>query len=417
MNPCAETFLCLIRSALSAQPAQLPQEPTPEDWKAMAELAAEHKLLPLFAEAAHPFPGAQEPLSPLKRAVRRQVMVQALKTHEFLELYQALDAAGVRPLVVKGILCRSLYPQPDHRSSADEDLLAAPGQFDRTCGVLEELGMTPLPHKPDANEIPYIKKDGSLYIELHRALFPEDAEAYGDWNRFFTGIWDHAVPVNVQGVSLLAPEPTEHLFFLIAHALKHFLHSGFGIRQICDIVLFANAHGRELDWERLTQLCSQLRAVDFTAAIFRIGQDYLTFDPELAHYPQSWRARQVNPVPMLEDLLSGGVYGTASMSRLHSSNITLEAAAASNQGKNTAPSLRSSLFPSAKKLAPAYPYLKERPWLLPLAWCQRIVRYGVETGRSPDNSAMEAVKIGKSRVALLRLYGLLAPEDAGTPPV
>lgn len=32
---------------------------------------------------------------------------------------------------------------------------------------------------------------------------------------------------------------SDHLFYLICHALKHFYHSGFGIRQVCDILLFA----------------------------------------------------------------------------------------------------------------------------------------------------------------------------------
>lgn len=69
---------------------------------------------------------------------------------------------------------------------------------------------------------------------------------------------------------------------MICHAFKHFLHSGFGIRQVCDIVLFANAYGRE------------------------IGQKYLTFDPSLAGYPQEWQEIQVDEQLMLDDLLDAG---------------------------------------------------------------------------------------------------------------
>lgn len=43
-------------------------------------------------------------------------------------------------------------------------------------------------------------------------------------------------------------EPTGHLFFLICYAFKHSLHSGYCIQQVCDIVLFANQYGQEIDW-------------------------------------------------------------------------------------------------------------------------------------------------------------------------
>lgn len=410
MNQRTEAFLSILRASLTDQIPQGLDGLAPEDWQAMTALAAEQKLLPLFAEAVHTISGAQEVLSAHKPFVRQQVMVQALKTREFLELYQTLTDAGIRPLVVKGILCRNLYPKPDHRPSSDEDILVSPEQFEEARRILEASGLTLLSTQGNPNELPYRKTGGSLYIELHRALFPPESDAYGDWNRFFTDIWDHAVWEEIQGIPVLSPEPTAHLFYLIAHALKHFLHSGFGIRQVCDVSMYASAYGSRIDWERLLGWCAEIRAVDFAAAMFRISEKYLAFDPELACCPEALRARQIDEIPMLEDLLAGGVYGTASMNRLHSSNMTLTAAAASKQGKQTGASVLASLFPGVKKLESGYPYLKKRPWLLPVAWCQRIVKYGAETGQNADSSALDAVKIGKERVELLRLYGVIGPE-------
>lgn len=51
--------------------------------------------------------------------------MQTMRTNEFLELNKKLHAAGVRPLVVKGIICRNLYPQPDYRRFGDEDVLVS----------------------------------------------------------------------------------------------------------------------------------------------------------------------------------------------------------------------------------------------------------------------------------------------------
>lgn len=108
-----------------------------------------------------------------------------------------------------------------------------------------------------------------------------------------------------------------HLFYLICHAFKHFLHSGFGIRQVCDIVLFANAYGKEIDWIRILQQCREIHADLFTAALFQIGQKYLTFDPSRAGYPQEWQEIQVDEQLMLDDLLEAGIYGDGTMSRKH----------------------------------------------------------------------------------------------------
>ncbi len=66
------------------------------------------------------------------------------------------------------------------------------------------------------------------------------------------------------------------------------------------------------------------------------------------------------------------------------------------------------LPPPARQLAGRYPYLKEKPYLLPLAWVNRILKYGKETAGSPtDNNAAKSIKIGNGRVALLKEYGII----------
>ncbi len=104
----------------------------------------------------------------------------------------------------------------------------------------------------------------------------------------------------------------------------------------------------------------------FAAALFAIGEKYLTFDPEKAHYPKVWQGICVDETDMLMDLLDSGIYGNANMSRKHSSNMTLDAVAADKNGKKAGNTVLKSLFPSAKKLEGRYPYLKKHPILLRL---------------------------------------------------
>ena len=139
-----------------------------------------------------------------------------------------------------------------------------------------------------------------------------------------------------------------------------------------------------------------------------IGEKYLTFDADKASYPKYWRDIKVDETAMLEDLLDSGVYGGGTMSRKHSSNITLEAVAAEKQGKKAKSGFIASVFPSAEKLSGRYPYLKEKPFLLPIAWADRILKYRKETATgNSDNSATEALKIGKERIELMKQYGII----------
>ena len=409
-------FLHVLKQALLGQTADCGSL-SADAWHRLFRMAGIHNVLPLFYEAVYASPALASEQALLaavrhqvRQQVRQQVIAQTMRTAEFLELNSCLQAAGIRPLVVKGIICRELYRKPDHRPSGDEDVLILPEQFEACHRVLTDFGMHTgdgAEAQADAYEVPYRKTGSALYIELHKHLFPPESDAYGDLNRFFEGVFDRAVSVELRGSRVYTLCPTDHLFYLLCHAFKHFLHSGFGIRQVCDIVLYANRYGAEVDWKQLLESCRAIRAEKFAAALFRIGSRYLVFDPDAACYPQAWRKLRVDELPMLEDLLSGGLYGDASMSRKHSSSITLDAVAAQKQGRRSKHAVVASVFPSPARLESRYPYLKKHPYLVPAAWCSRLWEYARETRHSRDNSARDALKIGSERVELLKTYGIL----------
>jgi hypothetical protein len=153
--------------------------------------------------------------------------------------------------------------------------------------------------------------------------------------------------------------------------------------------------------------CRRIRAEKFAAALFQIGTKHLVFDPDAACYPPHWRGIEVDEMPMLADLLDACVYGSADMSRKHSSNITLTAMENQKQGKAASGGVLKSLFPAPKKLEKRYPYLKKHPALVPVAWASRILTYGRETAAGKNNSAAQSIRIGNERVALMKQYGIL----------
>ncbi|MGN0406025.1 MAG: nucleotidyltransferase family protein [Bariatricus sp.] len=409
-----DMFLPALKAALKNEKVSWSEELESQDWIELFRIATTHQVLPLIYEAVYDCPAARnmEPqvFMSAKQQTIRSVMLQTMKTNEFLGLFQHLQKAGVQALVVKGIVCRNLYPNPDYRMSGDEDVLIPEEEFELCHQAMLDYGMHPADPTQDIqseHEVPYGKPGSPIYIELHKCLFPPESTAYGDLNRFFKNVHDRAIKLSIDGKQVVTMGYTDHLFYLICHAFKHFLHSGFGIRQVCDIVLFANAYGKEIDWIRILQQCREIHADLFTAALFQIGQKYLTFDPSRAGYPQEWQEIQVDEQLMLDDLLEAGIYGDGTMSRKHSSNITLNAVSSEKQGKKSSHFVIKTLFPTVQNMEGRYPYLKKHPYLLPIAWINRIWKYRKETQTVLNNDAAESIQIGNQRLKMMKTYGII----------
>ena len=390
-------FLHIAKTAVSG--GELPTEAV--DWPAIFTLANQQKLLPILFEAVRKTPAAGEnaPLfAAIKQQVIGQVLNQTVRSAEFTDLYRRLRAAGLHPVVVKGQLCSRLYPLRDHRISADDDLFIPEGEFFACHEALLANGLTtdtPADELPTADEVSYTKKDSPLYIELHRHLFDSAEDAHDELNHFFVDI----APVEVDG--FLTMPPHEHLLYLILHAYKHFVYSGIGLRQFCDIGLWARAYHDQIDWQRLHDQCASVHAATFAAAAFRIARTYLDIDFDL---PGLW-VGDVDVEPLLHDTLCGGVYGSNSYTRLHSSTVMLNAVKASRTGEKS--SVLRTVFPKRAYLERRYPYLKKRPYLLPVAWVQRIAHYAGEKQSGADNSASGSIKLAKGRIELMKRYGII----------
>lgn len=414
MNKCDKLFLEAFRASLENRKVEWDFEITPDEWVLLFRKAEIHQVLPLIFEAVFACPAAQVMgknfFMPYRRKMMQQVMLQIRKTEEFMNLYRFLHAKGLHPLMVKGITCRQLYPNPDYRSSGDEDMLIKPREFKEAHKTMLEYGM--VTEVEDRNlkaqyEIPYVKTDAPLYIELHKSLFPPESEAYGELNNFFKDVHVKAIAINVQGMDILTMEYTENLFYLICHAFKHFLHSGFGIRQVSDMIMFANAYGKYIDWDRVLKNCEAIHADKFAMALFMIGERYLGFSFEKACCTDSWKKADVDAKPLLNDLLAGGIYGDSDMSRKHSSTLTLNAVKAQKNGKKVKTNVVKAVFPGMDSMTAKYPYLEKYPFLLPVAYGARIVKYGKESKSMSGNKASESIKIGNQRIELLKKYDII----------
>ncbi len=399
----------------------------------LLQLAKIHKVLPLISECIYWYlltnnirKGVvdtktaesnipkEKVMNSLRKQARKETINQAQRSAAFLELYQYLAGKGLQPVVMKGIICRDLYPNPEQRPSVDEDLLVPPEDFDRYHHAFLEYGLTttePVEKvrcgakggflRNDFYELAYKSPNQLLCVELHISPFPLGSESYGDCNRFFAKSYINRIQTRIYGVHVSTLEYTDHLLYMICHAYKHFLHGGFGIRQVCDILSFSDRYTTQIDWPYIRGSCEEIRIMYFTSAIYRIGEKHLDFT-----VPKIFCDIEVDESDLLEDILTGGIYGVEDINRAHSSTLTLDAVASQKKGKRSVGPLHSVFLP-LNDMKGKYPYLERCPVLLPFAWGQRVIRYLGQGGQDSRKKPGETLKIGQERIKLLKKYGII----------
>ena len=378
-----EEFLTLLKDARLGRAS----EPREVDFARLFISALQHDVVALLYDQLYRFPNFPEDLQPQwKKMAIRTNAIQAMKSDRFVRLYRRFLEADLKVLVLKGIVCRALYPKPDNRPSNDEDLYVRKEDAPLAEKIMLEEGFQVGNRSEEVTTL--LDVASGLSIEMHTTLFSEKSRGLGDVYKRQIYSLSHA----------------QHMLFLIMHFVKHFLHGGVGIRQVLDIIMYAERFGTEIDWPHLYAVLEEEHVLTLSENVFAIAADHLGFDVSRITLPEGIDLSALDYEDLLDDIVAAGLFGKSSKEREHSSTITLNAAA---DGKRT---LRKTLFPSVSDLSGKYPYLKDHPWMLPRAWGSRIFHY---LSDRDQGSAKGAVELGNRRVELLRKYKVIAEERKG----
>ena len=407
LSKAEKLFLTVIKGALCEKEPILYCDLTPEEWESALRISEEQKLYSMFVDVVAQTRSAESiPTLPKhKLAAVGEVTVQTVKTEELVKLVDRLQKAGLDPFVVKGAVCRAIYPKGDLRISSDEDIIVPPGEFANAAKVLCEYGMEPCGELDDKSfEIGFRKKGSPLYVELHSALFEEGSRAFGSFAGLFSGLEERLCDYEIdKNKSVRSLAPHDHMLYLILHAYKHFVHSGFGVRQAADIGVWSERYFESIDWEKLYHQCKKADVLVFAASVIELSRRYLGRG---AFPSDKWKKLAQPPEPMLSDMLSGGVYGSKSRSRMHSASVTLGAVESTRQGKRSG-GVKEALFPPRERLEGKYTVLKKHPWMLPAVWIVRLVGYAAELASGKGSRADDSMRIAQKRTALLKYYNVL----------
>lgn len=381
------------------------------DWSYMVRLAKEHNVLPLFMEIAVKNPSYLSRIESEKE-IRESMSVvcsQTKRTVSFLNLYKEFSNRGIYPIVMKGLICRELYDKLcDHRPSGDEDILIRLAEYEKAKSVLLEQGyliQAELEKEEQIErlqEISFVHPEKKLHIELHFNPMGREDDIRSTMSDIFLDTFDDYREIAIQGVCLRTFNHQKHLLFLILHAFKHFTLGGFGVRQMLDVLLYQEKYGDEIDLEQVYEMLGEFRADLFWNDLLHIGNRYLGFKLPVF-------AKENCPDELLDDMIRCGVFGNKTQAEKTAGNMTMRTSGnfLENRGNNSFIMLFRFVFPNKKYMLDQAPYLKKKPWLLPVSWLKRWFNYMKKNRNNKGNLTVESIRISQRRMKLLKKYNLV----------
>ena len=401
-----KNFMEIIRYAIHNNSGdELPNLLEPVDWDELENIFRQHNLFAIFHEVASKFPEYKKLPRYNENACFMLIMVgqQIKRTDEFLQLYQDFLKEDLHPIVMKGIICRQLYGKSaEQRPSGDEDIYVRKDEFFKVKDVLEARGyVCEFEEVTEAqiNQLQHITfsdAENGYTIEVHANPMGHRNEMRSQMNDYFENSFDRMRVEVIRDVQVSTFSHTEHFLFLIMHGVKHFVEGGVGVRQMLDILMYQEIYGDQIDWKEMREVLENTHTAGFLGDMQYIGRKYLGFELDVCF-------EEVCPDVLLQDMLMAGVFGKKDRDDTVAASITMEVLNHKNRGLYAW--FRAG-FPSRKLMVDAYPYLEEKPWMLPVEWVKRWIRFLKKAGKHDGNLLMDGLRKSRERMKMMDKYGL-----------
>lgn len=289
-------------------------------------------------------------LATVENTTKKEVLTEALSA--------TLAAASIDHVLFKGIVVRELYAVPALRTFGDVDLAIREEDRAKSHQLMKDLDYEVV---IDHGEVWNYKK-GLEYYEIHTDVMRNSPTSRGDQRWYFRDFWKYSVQKK-EHVFRFTPE--FQLIYLLAHLAKHTYGSGAGIRMYLDFAFVLKKQRDVIDWAGVLEELKKTELDRFFCLVMTAAARWFGLNlPE--------------EIPAVEDALceelfqytmEAGVYG------FHNRKLSREQVrkgAEEGDGKKSA--LRKILFPRVEEIAKRYTYLKKLPFLLPIAWIDRVYR-------------------------------------------
>ena len=142
--------------------------------------------------------------------------------------------------------------------------------------------------------------------------------------------------------------------------------------------------------EQVLDALKMCKAEMFWMDIMHIGHEYLGLCKEQPAYTCC-------PEELLKDMIHVGVFGKNEKTDHVAARVNLGAQDGSNR-------VIKALLPSRKILIAGRPYLADKPWLLPVAWVERWIKFIRYAGKDVWKISREILEKSSTRMKIIEKY-------------
>ncbi len=288
-----------------------------EEWETLVETAYKHGVLSiLYTELCEKQNLPEVWKKKTERVAKQTVLQQYHLLFISRYLVELLKEQGISVVVLKGVTVGSLYPVPELRKSGDVDLLLMNTEdLDRARKVLEQDGFSVDERQAALHHLCFSTAEG-IEIELHTMLAePFDNEKT---NVCLQGIVKEAgermVKRNVMGLELPVLPEAYYPFELLMHMLQHFLRSGFGLKLLCDWVMFWHQEITEKEKEAYLVLTERTGTRGFSDMITQVCVEFLGLEQEKVQFMNCQYGNQGKE--FIREILDAEEFGKSSRNRM-----------------------------------------------------------------------------------------------------
>ena len=314
------------------------------------------------------------------KAIRKNMLLDA----ERKTISHELETQGIWYMPLKGSILKDWYPKPGMREMADNDILFDPSGREQVREIFQNRGYKTVSFRKGNHDV--YEKEPIYNFEMHVSLFDG---TYKELTEQYENVKERLLPVDGTTYQF-AFTPEDFYVFVLAHAHKHYSHSGTGIRTLADIYVMDRHLGGIMDRDEVEQKLTQLGIAEYEQHSRVLAEKLFSAVRPLAETELTENEKEM--LLYYCDATTYGTVGNSVNNRLHelqenSEDITLWT-------KLKYCGVR--LFPGREFCKFHYPFVYRHPWTFPFFWVWRIVDKGI-TNRRKVKQELKALKAVSKR--------------------
>lgn len=330
----------------------------------------------------------------MKKEIFIESVIQSKHIRVISQVLEEFKKSNIPVIVLKGLVVRYLYPQPDLRTMSDADILIHLKDLKEVRKLLISLGYREWndEHEHGAHVV-FIKNN--TVIEVHWKLVNENY--YNGNTSFEDKLWDNTMKVKVGDIETLSLGMEDLVLHLCIHMAVHLACNGFGIRQLCDLVLVVEKLGNEINWNIFLQKAEEANIKKFSVVIFHICNYMFNMDIPI-EFKSDLNIQEKYINLFIDDIFNNGVNGKKDESELFAKEFAFQYKDDERRNISASRKFIKLMFPPIKEMSEKYNYAKKNKILCIFAWIHHLF----EGVKIKDYSLSQKAKILTKTISICK---------------